>query len=68
MDRQGCLTLVLQVAETPELVGWILSFGPGVRVLRPDSLRRKVQATAAEIANSSESDSIAGQPPLASSG
>ncbi len=50
VDRKGCLTLVLQVADTPELVGWILSFGPGVRVLRPDFRRHRVISTAAEIA------------------
>jgi predicted DNA-binding transcriptional regulator YafY len=41
---------VLRVADTPELVGWILSFGPGVRVLRPNPLRRQILSTAAEIA------------------
>lgn len=37
------------VAGTPELVGWILSFGSGVRVLRPDCLREKVLEPAGEI-------------------
>jgi predicted DNA-binding transcriptional regulator YafY len=50
VDKDGCLTLVLHVADTPELVGWILSFGPGVRTSRPDSLRQRVISTAAEIA------------------
>jgi len=68
VDKQGCLTLVLQVAETPEPVGWILSFGPGVRVLRPDSLRRKVQAAAAEIAQHSAVESALGELPPAPSG
>jgi predicted DNA-binding transcriptional regulator YafY len=49
VGKDGCLTLELTVADTPELVGWILSFGPGVRVLRPDSLPEKVIAMAAEI-------------------
>lgn len=52
-DRAGRLTLILQVADTPELVGWILSFGSGVRVIRPHSLRQAVQHTAANIANPS---------------
>jgi predicted DNA-binding transcriptional regulator YafY len=47
----GCLTLELQVAETPELVGWILSFGAGVTVVHPDSLRRQVIDTAVKIAS-----------------
>jgi predicted DNA-binding transcriptional regulator YafY len=50
VSRSGCLTLKMRVADTPELVGWILSFGPGVRVVRPDTLRRQVIASASEIA------------------
>jgi predicted DNA-binding transcriptional regulator YafY len=50
VDQDGCLTLTIQIADTPELVGWILSFGPGVRVLRPATLRQQVKATAMEIA------------------
>jgi len=39
----------LQVADTRELLGWILSFGSGVRVLKPDSLRQKVLEEARKI-------------------
>ena len=49
IGKDGCLSLVLQVAETPELVGWILSFGPGVRVLRPESLVSEVVSAATKI-------------------
>lgn len=49
IGRGGRLRLVLRVADTPELVGWILSFGPGVRVVRPESLAKQVPATASEI-------------------
>jgi len=49
--KDGCLTLELRVADTPELVGWILSFGSGVSVARPDTLRHEVIAIAAKIAN-----------------
>jgi len=49
LDKDGCLTLTLQLADTPELVGWILSFGPGVRVLRPGELRERVASAAREI-------------------
>jgi predicted DNA-binding transcriptional regulator YafY len=55
IGSNGRLTLVLQVADTPELLGWILSFGVGVRVVRPDTLRRQVLATAARIANQDNS-------------
>lgn len=47
--RGGRLRMTLQVADTRELVGWILSFGRGVRVLRPDLLREKVQEEARRI-------------------
>jgi predicted DNA-binding transcriptional regulator YafY len=50
-DKHGCLTLRLQVADTPELIGWILSFGPGVRVIKPASLCERLKSTAMEIAN-----------------
>jgi predicted DNA-binding transcriptional regulator YafY len=50
IDKDGCLNLKLQVAETPELIGWILSFGSGVQVVKPESLRRQLKSTASEIA------------------
>jgi predicted DNA-binding transcriptional regulator YafY len=50
LDKKGCLTLVLQIADTPELVGWILSFGPGVRVVKPSTLIENVKSKALEIA------------------
>ena len=50
LDKKGCLTLTLQVADTPELVGWILSFGPGVRVVRPAALAQRVKSQALKIA------------------
>jgi predicted DNA-binding transcriptional regulator YafY len=37
------------VAETSGLVGWILSFGSQVGVIRPDSLRNKVTDEAKQI-------------------
>ncbi len=49
LDRKGCLTLKLQVAETSELIGWILSFGSGVRVLKPAALAQEVRLQALEI-------------------
>jgi predicted DNA-binding transcriptional regulator YafY len=50
MGSDGCLTLILQVADTPELIGWILSFGSGVHVLGPAKLRQQIKSTAMEIA------------------
>jgi predicted DNA-binding transcriptional regulator YafY len=35
----GRLRMVLEVADTRELAGWILNFGSGVRVLDPPALR-----------------------------
>lgn len=43
--RQG-LRMTLQVADTRELTGWILSFGRGVRVIRPAALRERVRQEA----------------------
>jgi len=49
LDKEGCLTLTLQVADTPELIGWILSFGPGVKVLKPAVLAQEVKSQALKI-------------------
>jgi predicted DNA-binding transcriptional regulator YafY len=49
LQKDGRLRLTLHVAATPELVGWILSFGGGVRVVGPPELRNAVQATAERI-------------------
>ncbi len=47
--KGGALKFSLRVADTPELVGWILSFGSGVRVVSPHALREKVRAEAKKI-------------------
>lgn len=47
--KDGRLRLVLRVADTAELVGWILSFGSRVRVVRPEALRAKVKEEAQKI-------------------
>jgi predicted DNA-binding transcriptional regulator YafY len=47
--KGGRLRMELQVADTRELVGWVLSFGSGVRVARPDSLRQAVKREAKNI-------------------
>jgi predicted DNA-binding transcriptional regulator YafY len=39
----------LKVADNEELIGWILSFGGGVRVAQPDALRQKVKEEAKNI-------------------
>ncbi len=48
--KDGCLHLCLRVADTPELVGWILSFGAGVRVESPEPLRQAVRSAALAVA------------------
>jgi hypothetical protein len=60
VDKNGCLNLVLRVADTPELLGWILSFSSGVSVVRPDSLRRKIISGAAEILHTNDPGCHAG--------
>lgn len=47
--KDGRLKITLKVADTTELVGWILSFGSQVRVVRPDALRQKVREEAGKI-------------------
>ena len=47
--KDGRLKLTLKVADTTELVGWILSFGSQVRVVRPEALREKVKEEARRI-------------------
>jgi predicted DNA-binding transcriptional regulator YafY len=49
--RGGSLKMTLAVADTPELVGWILSFGTAVRVVRPEALRERVREEARKIAS-----------------
>lgn len=47
--KDGRLRMTLTVADTRELVGWVLSFGSGVRVVQPDSLRTAVEEEARSI-------------------
>ncbi len=47
--KDGRMRMTLEVADTPELVGWILRFGGGVRVVRPEELREKVREEARRI-------------------
>ncbi|MDH5669194.1 MAG: transcriptional regulator [Nitrospira sp.] len=46
----GTLHMTLTVADSRELVGWILSFGRGVQVIRPADLREAVVKEAQYIA------------------
>ena len=50
--KDGRLRMMLKVADTTELVGWILSFGSQVRVVRPESLRQKLAEEARKILRS----------------
>jgi predicted DNA-binding transcriptional regulator YafY len=47
--KDGRLKMTLKVADTAELIGWILSFGSQVRVVRPEELRQKVKEEAGKI-------------------
>jgi predicted DNA-binding transcriptional regulator YafY len=47
--KDGRMRMSLMVAQTRELVGWILSFGGGVRVISPSSLGAAVHAEARRI-------------------
>jgi predicted DNA-binding transcriptional regulator YafY len=50
--KDGRLRMTLKVADTDELVGWILSFGSQVRVIRPEALRQNVREEARKILRS----------------
>ncbi len=50
--KNGSLKMTLKVADNDELVGWILSFGSQVRVIRPEALRQKVKEEAKKILRS----------------
>ena len=49
--KGGRLQMKLRVSDTPELLGWILSFGAGVQVVSPESLREKILSEARKILN-----------------
>jgi predicted DNA-binding transcriptional regulator YafY len=50
--KDGRLRMTLRVADTSELVGWILSFGSQVQIVRPQTLREKVWEEARRILGS----------------
>jgi predicted DNA-binding transcriptional regulator YafY len=50
--KDGRLRMTLKVADTDELVGWILSFGSQVRVVQPEALRQKVREEAKKVFSS----------------
>ncbi len=41
--------MTLDAANTPELVGWLLRFGGGVRVVGPEDLRQRIEEGARKI-------------------
>lgn len=47
--KDGRLKMALKVADTTELVGWILSFGGQVKVVSPESLTGKVRDEAKKV-------------------
>jgi predicted DNA-binding transcriptional regulator YafY len=47
--KNGDMLMTLTVADSRELIGWVLSFGSGVRVIRPDSLSEAVSSEAKKI-------------------
>jgi len=49
--KDGKLRMTLTIADSRELVGWVLSFGSGVQVMRPESLRTAVEEEARRIVN-----------------
>ncbi|RMH34857.1 MAG: WYL domain-containing transcriptional regulator [Nitrospirae bacterium] len=52
--KDGRLTMRLTVAETRELIGWVLSFGSGVKVVSPRTLQQAVREEARKIVASTQ--------------
>ena len=46
---RGRMQMILSVADSREVVGWVLSFGSGVKVVQPDSLRMAIAEEARRI-------------------
>lgn len=51
-QKGGRLKMLLRVGDTPELIGWILSFGGEVQVRKPAALAEKVREQARRILQS----------------
>ena len=47
--KDGKLRMTLAIADSRELVGWVLSFGSGVQVIKPETLRRAVKEETEQI-------------------
>ena len=50
--KDGRMKLTLKVADNDELIGWILSFGSQVKVVRPESLMQKIKEEAKNVLGS----------------
>jgi predicted DNA-binding transcriptional regulator YafY len=50
--KNGGMLMTLTVADSRELVGWVLSFGSGVRVVRPHTLSDAICSEAKKILHS----------------
>jgi predicted DNA-binding transcriptional regulator YafY len=62
--RDGRLRMTLRVADTRELLGWVLSFGSGVRVVNPPALRDRVVEEARKVAAGAPAQAIVVSPRL----
>jgi predicted DNA-binding transcriptional regulator YafY len=49
LRKDGRMTMTLTVADSRELLGWILSFGSSVQVLKPDGLKKSVREEAKKL-------------------
>jgi predicted DNA-binding transcriptional regulator YafY len=60
--KDGRLRMTLQVANTRELMGWILSFGSGIQVISPAALRQQVREEARRILRGASAQEITVRP------
>ena len=47
--KNNGMTMRLNVADSRELIGWILSFGGGVQVIKPEPLQKAVKDEARKL-------------------
>ena len=58
------MRLRMQVSASPELVSWILGFGPDVRVEGPPELAERIRRLHHESAEGWDGPDRAGSPPV----
>ena len=56
INDDGSLTLKLRITLSSDVIAWVLSFGPKVKVFEPSALRREVAALAKQVSELYQGD------------